>query len=299
MEQFGRNIADSMRRGTEVVKNTFRSPTRLAELRKLAEQQRLLDKIQWHRGFGRVDKSPLDFHELVETAKYLDHVSSTTGVEARALILPESHAAVFQLLNGRHAGTVLGVKGGIFDHYRAMGGPSSHLGLPITDEYEMEDLWRSDFEGGSIIADKNPFRFRVVDPPAFPQSEILADWSKRDLKKTLEPIANVNTTPRSIYGTEGYLMEFREAEREDELRHALFYHASGPHAGRIAQVYGWDYDYYSVLGGTSSELGFPLPGAKKVEQDKITIGFEGGTIIWTPQNGFSHHVNMGEPLLFE
>ncbi|MBN1323462.1 MAG: hypothetical protein JW986_05610 [Methanotrichaceae archaeon] len=53
--------------------------------------------------------------------------------------------------NGPHAYSEFVVEGAIAYLYQSMGGTASYLGMPISDEYDIEGGRRSDFEGGYII----------------------------------------------------------------------------------------------------------------------------------------------------
>lgn len=57
-----------------------------------------------------------------------------------------------------------GTKGSIRDHWLNLGGTGSYLGFPVSDEYDVPEGKRSDFQGGHIVF--NADTGEVIDVPA-------------------------------------------------------------------------------------------------------------------------------------
>lgn len=256
------------------------------ELQRLGRERKLLEKLQWHRGLGRVETLPIPPQEI-DKFRYFPRITSTYGTNAKGILYTEGHGAVFEHQSGRYKGLVVGVKGGILDRYREMGGPVSYLGLPISDEQETPEGWRSDFEEGSLVVTKEPWRIQQIGRRDQEDADFSARWSELDLKRVTEPMGETQKAAPSFKGTQGVYREFKDMTTDQLVRHAIILHTSGNNAGKMVYVYGYDYEYYLSQGGTRLELGFPLPTPKVEMPGRTVTKFEGGDIVWTQDHGFS------------
>ncbi len=76
----------------------------------------------------------------------------TTGQYAK-FSGPNEPGAIHWHRTGRHAGKAFATYGDIYNVFSNLGGSTSWLGFPTSDEYDVQGGRRSDFEGGHIFWD--------------------------------------------------------------------------------------------------------------------------------------------------
>jgi hypothetical protein len=88
---------------------------------------------------------------------------SPFGTEAFVGLQPDQKSALYCHASGPRRGEVARVNGGIGWFYLdRFGASKSPLGLPISDEYDIEGGRRSDFEGGRIEWNRRHDSLRVI-----------------------------------------------------------------------------------------------------------------------------------------
>lgn len=261
--------------------------SRAEELKKISGNKKLLSKLDWHRGPERISSNPLSVDNLAKAAQYHENITSSQGTKAKGIISPLDGASVYEHTGGRYKGLVVATKGGLDDHYKDMGGPISYLGLPIADEYETPNGWRADFENGSLVATKDPWSVTKEAKLPQNQADILATWTERGLKKYCEPNGETVACSPSPHGATGVLMHFRDVTGNPEP-HIIIKHETGKYAGEIAYLNPEENQYYRRIGGTTSELGFPIAGRKTANNGTVTIPFERGNITHMPDGSIQH-----------
>ncbi len=255
----------------------------------LLKDRGLFDKLEWHRGYERICNSPLPTDLVVQRGLLLPKIRSITGTTARGVVDMENSGEVFRHLTGRYSNFLFGVKGGFHEHYYKAGLANSHLGLPISDEYETPEGWQQNFEAGTVaIARTNPSRVDELPQISIERADMLAVWSAMNLKRTTEPVDDVKVASPSKYGSSALYTEFRD--QVTNQRHGLVRHNSGPFKWSLVYLDGWDWEYYLSIGGTNSEIGLPLPVAKVETDLESMIICEGGEIVWTREAGYSVRV---------
>ncbi len=248
--------------------------------------RQLLEKLQWHRGYTRIAEQPVPDEELAKNSLLHPSLYSREGTAAIRLSAPSLAGIVHMHRGGRFEGHIFGIKGGIAEHYHQARGEETY-GLPISDEYEVPEGWRSDFEGHSLVATRDPWNIQEVDRHSIDHADLIAAWSGLNLKKFSEPDGGLKEASPSLLGTEAIYMEFREV-KDPHLHSGILKHLSGEHIGGIVALRTYDWEYYLSLGGSRSHLGLPLPQNKEETDERSVIAFENGEIIWTPSEGFSY-----------
>jgi len=255
---------------------------------------KLVAKLNWHRNFDHRDEvGNRRVPDLVKSellyALSTKKVRTHFGTKADLLQLGFTELAA-EHKSGVFGGHVFGVQGDIGRYYQNIGGASSELGLPVSDEYIFADGVRSDFQGGSLFLPNYASTVQKENGWNRDTQKMLAIWSNNDLKKITEPEVPTQEAAPSPQGTEGLYMTLKDSNDSEQERHLLILHKSGKYVNSVVYVNCWDNRYYNLIGGTASRLGFPIPKIGVRESDRTIMPFEGGNLIWTPSAGQRHSI---------
>ncbi|HIH93146.1 TPA: PKD domain-containing protein [Methanosarcina acetivorans] len=186
--------------------------------------------------------------------------------------------------NGPHVGEAYAVLNPLFTKWRELGYGAGILGYPIGDMSEIRtsskntdyryQLFANGTENGSLeynITSGNVFEIHGA---------IFAKWGSIGYADSVLGLVTSDERDAvpSFKGTTGRVSDFENGH--------LHWHGSGDHYMNTNMTYGELDQLYTEIGGTASELGFPITDQKEIDENgHCYCEFENGNIGWNEAEG--------------
>lgn len=184
--------------------------------------------------------------------------------------------------NGPHVGEAYAIFNPLFTKWGQLGYGAGILGYPIeamsepqTSKYGTSFRYQNFANGDELGAlELNLSSGNVIEI----HGAIFAKWSTLDYADSVLGLvtSDERDAVTSFKGTTGKVSDFEKGH--------LHWHGSGDHYMATYMTYGELDDLYASVGGTASELGFPIMDQEEREGHGY-CEFEGGTIEWDDTTG--------------